>query len=110
MAVATRPVHRPDASATAARRRRRRWSDLLTGYAFVTPNLLLLVLFLFIPLGWAFVLSFQDVGSFGPATWIGLDNYRTFFQEQALITGLRNTLIYAVITSGMKVVLAPSGA
>ena len=59
-----------------AARRGRRWSDLVTGYAFVTPNLLLLVLFLFVPLGWAFVLSFQDVGSFGPATWVGLDNYR----------------------------------
>jgi raffinose/stachyose/melibiose transport system permease protein len=39
------------------------------------------------------------------STWIGLKNYQTFFAEQALVTGLRNTLIYAVITSGMKVVL-----
>lgn len=40
-------------------------------------------------------------------TWsfIGLDNYRTFFQEQALVIGMRNTLIYAVVTSGLKVVL-----
>jgi raffinose/stachyose/melibiose transport system permease protein len=37
--------------------------------------------------------------------WIGLDNYRTFFQEQALVIGLRNTVIYAVLTSGLKVVL-----
>ncbi len=29
----------------------------------------------------------------------------TFFNEQALIIGLRNTLIYAVITSGLKVVI-----
>ena len=39
------------------------------------------------------------------STWIGLKNYQTFFNEQALIIGLRNTLIYAVITSGLKVVL-----
>ena len=39
------------------------------------------------------------------STWIGLKNYQTFFAEQALITGLGNTLIYAVITSGVKVVL-----
>ena len=39
------------------------------------------------------------------STWIGLKNYVTFFNEQALIIGLRNTLIYAVITSGLKVVL-----
>ena len=39
------------------------------------------------------------------STWIGLKNYQTFFAEQALVIGLRNTLIYAVITSGLKVVL-----
>jgi raffinose/stachyose/melibiose transport system permease protein len=35
----------------------------------------------------------------------GLQNYVTFFQEPALVSGLVHTLIYAVITSGLKVVL-----
>jgi raffinose/stachyose/melibiose transport system permease protein len=37
--------------------------------------------------------------------FIGFDNYVTFFQEPALVSGLLHTLIYAVITSGLKVVL-----
>ncbi len=37
--------------------------------------------------------------------FIGLGNYKTFFQEPALVSGLLHTLIYAVITSGLKVVL-----
>jgi raffinose/stachyose/melibiose transport system permease protein len=37
--------------------------------------------------------------------FIGLDNFRQFFSEQALVSGLKNTLIYAVVTSGLKVVL-----
>jgi raffinose/stachyose/melibiose transport system permease protein len=37
--------------------------------------------------------------------FIGLDNFILFFQEPALIRGLTNTLIYAVVTSGLKVVL-----
>jgi raffinose/stachyose/melibiose transport system permease protein len=37
--------------------------------------------------------------------WIGLKKYVTFFNEQALVIGLRNTLIYAVMTSGLKVVI-----
>jgi raffinose/stachyose/melibiose transport system permease protein len=37
--------------------------------------------------------------------FIGFDNYVTFFQEPALVSGLIHTLIYAVITSGLKVVL-----
>ena len=39
------------------------------------------------------------------ATFIGLDNYSQFFKEPFLLQGLRNSLIYGVLTSGMKVVL-----
>ncbi|MEU4606180.1 sugar ABC transporter permease [Kribbella sp. NPDC023972] len=37
--------------------------------------------------------------------FIGLDNFVMFFQEPALIKGFTNTLIFAVVTSGSKVVL-----
>lgn len=37
--------------------------------------------------------------------FIGLENFALFFAEPALVKGLTNTLIYAVVTSGMKVVL-----
>ena len=39
------------------------------------------------------------------STFIGLDNFAQFLREPFLIKGLINTVIYAVITSGMKVVL-----
>jgi raffinose/stachyose/melibiose transport system permease protein len=37
--------------------------------------------------------------------FIGFENFVLFFQEEALVRGLTNTLIYAVVTSGAKVVL-----
>jgi raffinose/stachyose/melibiose transport system permease protein len=37
--------------------------------------------------------------------FIGLDNFRQFFREPFLLQGLSNTLIYAGVTSGLKVVL-----
>lgn len=37
--------------------------------------------------------------------FIGLANFVQFFQEPALVKGLTNTIIYAVVTSGLKVVL-----
>ena len=37
--------------------------------------------------------------------FIGLDNFKLFFQEPALVKGFVNTLIYAFVTSGSKVVL-----
>lgn len=38
-------------------------------------------------------------------SFIGLDNFGQFFSEPFLVWGLINTLIYAVVTSGSKVVL-----
>ncbi|TCN36613.1 raffinose/stachyose/melibiose transport system permease protein [Kribbella orskensis] len=37
--------------------------------------------------------------------FIGLDNFRLFFSEPQLVKGFTNTLIYAFVTSGSKVVL-----
>ena len=39
------------------------------------------------------------------STFIGLDNFAQFLREPFLIKGLINTIIYAVVTSGLKVVL-----
>lgn len=39
------------------------------------------------------------------ATFIGFENFVQFFREPFLVQGLVNTLIYAVLTSGLKVVL-----
>ena len=37
--------------------------------------------------------------------FIGLENFVAFFQEPALVKGFTNTIIYGVVTSGLKVVL-----
>ncbi len=37
--------------------------------------------------------------------FIGLDNFFQFFQEPSLTSGARNTIVYAVVTSGLKVVI-----
>ena len=60
--------------------------------------------FFLVPTVFSFYFSFTRWDLF-TSEWIGLKNYQTFFQEQALVIGLRNTLIYAVLTSGLKVVL-----
>ena len=70
---------------------------------YVLPGLIYTIFFI-VPTLASFYFSFTRWDLF-TSTWIGLKNYKTFFAEQALITGLGNTLIYAVITSGVKVVL-----
>jgi raffinose/stachyose/melibiose transport system permease protein len=73
-------------------------------YWFYIPAAIIYLIFFITPTVVSFYFSFTRWDLF-TSTWIGLKNYVTFFNEQALIIGLRNTLIYAVITSGLKVVL-----
>jgi raffinose/stachyose/melibiose transport system permease protein len=69
----------------------------------IIPGIIYFIFFV-VPTLSSFYYSFTRWDLF-TSKWIGLANYRTFFQEQALVIGLRNTLIYAVLTSGLKVVL-----
>lgn len=95
---ATRPA--PVHSVSKGGRRRR---GPYPYWFYAAPALVYAVFFL-VPTIVSFYFSFTRWDLF-TSTWIGLDNYRNFFAEQALVTGLRNTLIYAAITSGAKVVL-----
>ena len=38
--------------------------------------------------------------------FIGIDNFKLYFSEENLRIGFRNTIIYAVVTSGLKVIIA----
>lgn len=73
-------------------------------YWFYIPAAIIYGIFFITPTIVSFYFSFTRWDLF-TSTWIGLKNYVTFFNEQALLIGLRNTLIYAFITSGLKVVL-----
>ncbi len=73
-------------------------------YWFMLPaGLVYLVLFI-VPTLVAFYYSLTRWTLF-ESHFIGLDNYREFFSEPALASSLTHTLIYAVVTSGLKVVL-----
>jgi len=69
----------------------------------IIPGIVYFALFI-VPTLFSFYYSFTRWDLF-TSRWIGLTNYQTFFAEQALVIGLRNTLIYAVLTSGLKVVI-----
>jgi raffinose/stachyose/melibiose transport system permease protein len=40
------------------------------------------------------------------ATYIGLENYITFINDPSLKSGLTNTIIYALLTSGLKTIIS----
>jgi raffinose/stachyose/melibiose transport system permease protein len=72
---------------------------------FYLPAALVFGVFFIVPTALAFYFSLTRWTLFS-ATFIGLDNYITFLNDPMLMTGLRNTLIYAVLTSGLKVIIS----
>ena len=72
---------------------------------FYFPAGLVFGVFFLVPTVLAFYFSLTRWSLFD-ATFIGLDNYAMFLSDPQLITGLRNTIIYAVLTSGFKVIIA----
>lgn len=71
---------------------------------FLVPALLIFVIFFFLPTILSFVLSLFN-WTFTDMSWVGLRNFKTFFSDSSMTIGIKNTLIYAVATSGIKVVL-----
>ena len=72
---------------------------------FYLPAGLVFLVFFFVPTALAFYFSLTRWTLFD-ATFIGLKNYETFLGDPRLMAGLRNTIIYAVLTSGLKVMIS----
>lgn len=70
---------------------------------YIPGGLIFLVLFI-VPTVFSFYFAFTRWTLF-KSTFIGFENFVLFFSEPGLIGSLRNTLIYAFLTSGAKVVL-----
>lgn len=72
---------------------------------FYLPAAIVFIVFFLVPTALAFYFSMTRWTLF-EATFIGFDNYITFISDRMLTSGLRNTIIYAVLTSSLKVVTA----
>ncbi len=72
---------------------------------FLVPAMIVFLLIFIIPTMASFFFS-MTVWDFKNWRFTGLDNFIMFFSERSLNIGIKNTLIYAVLTSGIKVILA----
>ncbi len=82
-----------------ARPRSRRARKSAYPYWFYLPAFVVFFVFFLLPTFSSFYYSLTRWTLFD-SEFIGLDNFRQFFEEPALTKGLTNTLIYAVTTSG----------
>ncbi|MBF8192589.1 sugar ABC transporter permease [Nonomuraea sp. K274] len=73
-------------------------------YTLYAPAAVIYVVIFLVPTVMAFYFALTRWTLFD-STFVGLDNFRDFLAEQNLRIGFQNTVIYAVVTSGLKVVL-----
>lgn len=73
-------------------------------YYFLLPAAIIYFIVFILPTIMSFFFSFTrwDLTNW---EFIGFDNFITFFNEQSLSIGFKNTLIYAVVTCGLKVII-----
>ncbi|MBB5962478.1 ABC transporter permease subunit [Planomonospora venezuelensis] len=109
--------HRPDTrdagprsagSGLPARRahatRARRKTGPAYPYALYLPAALVYTVIFLVPTAMAFYFALTRWTLFD-SEFVGLDNFRDFLAEQNLSIGFRNTVVYAVVTSALKVVI-----
>ena len=72
---------------------------------YLVPIMVIFTIFFIVPMliSFFFSLTVWDLRNY---TFVGLDNFKLFFTERSLSIGIKNTLIYGFLTSGLKVVFA----
>ena len=82
---------------TPRERYKARWA-----YVFLTPWLLMFLIFYAYPLIYGTIVSFTNY-TVGGMKWIGLENYRAIFQDYRFWRSLRATLFYMIIVMPLQV-------
>ncbi|MDP9822728.1 carbohydrate ABC transporter permease [Nocardioides massiliensis] len=81
---------------------RSRIGEVLQTAAFLLPAVALLALGLLYPAIRTIIESFRDRAS---REWVGLENYRTIFTDDALLQVLRNTAVWVLVTPVLATVI-----
>ena len=100
----------PRSLARPGGRRRLSRHEAVAGYGFVTPALLLFVVFVAGPLLGAIALSLFAWDLLTPARFVGLDNYRTLLDDEESRAAIVNSFVFAfwsiVLHLGLGMLLA----
>ncbi len=92
---------------TPAEAIKRFWRKNWLGYAFLAPFLILFTIFIVAPVVTAIGLSFTDYNMMQTPHYVGLNNYRLLFlDDEVFLTGLSNTLTFAIITGPVGYLLS----
>lgn len=77
---------------------------------FLTPNLLLLGLFVLVPLIWTVLISFQSTNGFGDGEFVGAANYQRLVSDPLFWRAAANTILFTVIVTPLSMGLGLGAA
>ncbi len=77
-------------------------------YAFISPAMILFLIFTVAPVFFAFYLSFTNYDILSPTRWVGLANYERLLTDELFRRGVLNVAFYALMFVPSMIVLALS--
>ena len=82
---------------------------------FLSPALLAILIFFFIPVAAAFLMSFTDFSIYALADWhyiqfIGLDNYFRLFDDPLFWISLKNTFYFVIVAGPLSIIASLTAA
>jgi alpha-glucoside transport system permease protein len=94
MTSASPRVEFPDTGGTVPQPQTRRWSSLLVPLVFMLPATIFLVVWIIYPtISTMWRSLFSDLGG----DFVGLDNYQRLFEDDQLLTALKNNALWVLI-------------
>ncbi len=91
-----------DPRSRGAKRRTR--GEGATGWAFVSPSVVIILGLSVVPVLWSLLLSFQVNDLVSPSEWVGLANYKALVKDPAFGSAVSHTLIYTALYVPLSVV------
>ena len=80
--------------------------EAMTAYVFLSPYLLVTLVFTIGVFLFAIYVSFTEFNLFTPPKWVGLEHYRTILQDKKFIRSLVNVFYYVIIVVPVQTSLA----
>ncbi|MEY8537396.1 sugar ABC transporter permease [Lactococcus muris] len=82
-------------------------SEMIQGYGFITPALLIILVFFVLAILFAVYLSFNDVNLIMHTyEWNGFRNYQNLLQDKQLLRALQNTGFFALVVVPVQTIIA----
>lgn len=84
----------------------RKFRNNLTGYLFISPWLISLLVFVLLPTVWSFYLSFTNYRLLGSYKFVGFENYIKMFNTPTFWKSLSVTVRYALLSVPLHIITA----